>query len=206
VIAITTYATTGMRGFAEVILPLAPTAESEGSMVNFDGDTIHFTAAAKPVGEARPGWKILRRLGEALQLEGFAQTSLAQLQEEMQAAIGQGGLSAAEPDLQPLVYADDLYRIGEVPVYSVDAQCRRAAPLQATALADSDFVGLNAADAGRLGLDDGAKARVSQGEKSTELAVRVTSRVPEGGAWVRSATCATHMLGHAFAPIKVEVA
>jgi NADH-quinone oxidoreductase subunit G len=141
-----------------------------------------------------------------LELEGFTQTGLAELQAEMQAAIGQAASTAAEPGLQPPDLAEGLYRIGEVPIYSVDAQCRRSAPLQATEPADSDFVGLNPADASRLNLEDGAKARVSQGEKSTELAVRVTQRVPEGGAWVCSATCATHMLGHAFAPIKVEVA
>jgi anaerobic selenocysteine-containing dehydrogenase len=68
------------------------------------------------------------------------------------------------------------------------------------------FLGLNPADAGRLGLADGATARVEQGGQQAEFTVRTTTMVPKGGAWLRSATCATRMLGHAMAPIQVEVA
>ena len=75
-----------------------------------------------------------------------------------------------------------------------------------TTLADVDFITLNGADAVRIGLADGAKARVSQGGMEREFEVRISDRVPEGGAWLKSATCATRMLGHAFAPINVEVA
>jgi hypothetical protein len=39
-----------------------------------------------------------------------------------------------------------------------------------------------------------------------ELEVRVSDRVPQGAAWVRSATCATAALGSAVGPIRVEVA
>ena len=68
------------------------------------------------------------------------------------------------------------------------------------------FLGLNPEDAARLGLSDGAKARVRQGGQGAELEVRVSDRVPAGGAWLRSAICATRELGHAVAPIIVEVA
>jgi anaerobic selenocysteine-containing dehydrogenase len=68
------------------------------------------------------------------------------------------------------------------------------------------FLGLNPEDAARLGLGDGARARVRQGGQEAELDVRVSGRVPAGGAWLRSASCATRELGHAVAPIIVEVA
>ena len=90
-----------------------------------------------------------------------------------------------------------LHRIGEVAMYSVDPLCRRAAPLQQTAQAKNDFVALNPADAERLGLADGAMARVTQGDAQIEVAVTVTGRVPAGGAWLRSATCVTRTLGPA---------
>jgi NADH-quinone oxidoreductase subunit G len=206
VVAVASYATSGLRHFADVILPLAPTAESEGSMINLNGDVLTFAPAGKPGGEARAGWKILRRLGGELGLEGFAQASLSELQREVAAAIEPGGCDAAELALSTPSYGEGLYRIGELPIYSVDAQCRRADPLQATAHAESDFIGLNPDDAGRLGLEEGAMARAIQGEHQVELTVRVSEAVPQGGVWLRSATCATRRLGHAFAPIKVEVA
>jgi NADH-quinone oxidoreductase subunit G len=102
--------------------------------------------------------------------------------------------------------AGGLHRIGDVPIYAVDALCRSSAPLQRTVHAANDWLGLNPADAGRLGLADGAMARVSQGGQSAEFEVRVSEKVPEGGAWLRSATCATRKFGNAFAPIDVEVA
>ena len=36
---------------------------------------------------------------------------------------------------------EGLYRIGEVPMYSVDALCRRSEPLQETVQAQSQFLG-----------------------------------------------------------------
>jgi len=91
-------------------------------------------------------------------------------------------------------------------MYSADALCRRAPALQQTVHAVSDFVGLNPADAGRLGLADGDRANVRQGEAFTALEVRVSERVPVGAAWVRSATPGTRELGSATGPIIVEVA
>ena len=91
-------------------------------------------------------------------------------------------------------------------MYSVDALCRRSRPLQETEQADSSFIGLNPADAERLGMTGGAAVRVAQGEQSTELAVLVSDRVPVGGAWLRSATCASRSLGQAVAPLTIEPA
>jgi NADH-quinone oxidoreductase subunit G len=206
VITFAAFAASGLYEFSDVILPLAPMPESEGSMVNFEGGTLAFTAAAKARGEARPGWRILRRLGEALGLAGFDQVSLADVVASLEAA-GQGDAAApAGPELPARAGADGLYRIGDVPAYAVDPLCRRAQPLQKTEQAQGDFLGLNPADAARLGLADGARARVGQGGMTAEFDVTVTERVPEGGAWLRSATCATRKLGAAFAPITVEVA
>jgi NADH-quinone oxidoreductase subunit G len=101
---------------------------------------------------------------------------------------------------------DALYRVGEVPMFAVDALCRRAPALQQTMHARSDFVGLNPADAGRLGLKDGDTARIDQHGASAELEVRVSERVPAGAAWVRSASCSARELGSATGPIRVEAA
>jgi NADH-quinone oxidoreductase subunit G len=206
VIAVCSFATDSLRKLADIIMPLAPLAESEGSLVNLDGSAMEYAPAGKASGEARPGWKILRRLGNELGLEGFDQVSLAQLQTEMGEAsepvdVAKGDYSLQRPSLEK-----GLYRIGELAMYSVDALCRRSHALQQTVQADSQFVGLNPADATRFGLMDGGKARVQQGGNHAELEVRVSDRVPAGGAWIRSATGSSAGLEQAVAPIVVEVA
>ncbi|MEJ8568471.1 NADH-quinone oxidoreductase subunit NuoG [Elongatibacter sediminis] len=210
VVAVAAYAGDDLKSVADVILPLAPVAESEGSFINVDGLPVPFAPAGRVSGDARPGWKILRRLGDALGLEGFGQVSLANLQAEMRADIDAGTAQAVAPASVVLSAAragdNGLFRIGEVPMYAVDALCRRSAPLQQTVHAESDFVGLNPADADRLGLTHDGKARVRQGTAFVELPVRVTDQVPSGGAWVRSATEFGRTLGPASGPIKVEVA
>jgi NADH-quinone oxidoreductase subunit G len=210
VIAVASFASDSLRKVADLILPLAPHAEAEGSMVNLDGTSQAFAAAVKAQGEARAGWKILRRLGSALELSGFGQVSLADVQGDLQRALQEVGQEASAarpaPQLDEPATAAGLHRIGEVAMYSVDALCRRAAPLQQTEQARSGFLGLNPADARRLGTSDGARVRVSQGGQEAELELEVSERVPEGGAWLRSATCATRMLGHAIAPLVVEKA
>ena len=206
VIAVASFATESLREIADVILPLAPLAESEGSLHNLDGDQMNFAPAGKASGDARPGWKILRRLGHELGLTGFDQVSLAQVQSEMSEALKSADVKLGEFELHAPSGGNDLFRIGEIPMYSVDALCRRSEALQQTVQAQSQFIGLNPADADRLGLKDGSMARVGQGGNFAELAVRVSRKVPAGGAWVRSAICATRELEQAVAPVVVEVA
>ena len=206
VVAVAAYATDSLREIADVLLPLAPQAESEGSMVNLDGDSIPFQAAARPEGEARPGWKILRMLGGELGIGSFTQVSLVEVQQGMNAAIAAGSAKPAPLRLDTAEIAEGLYRIGELPMYSIDPLCRRSLPLQRTAQADSTFLGLHPEDAGRLGLAEGDRARVQQGEQQAEMEVRVTASVPPGGAWLRSATCVSRELGPAVAPLSVEKA
>ena len=210
VIAICSFASDRIREVADIIMPLAPLAESEGSVVNLDGSTIKYAPASRVSGEARPGWKILRRLGSALDLEGFDQVSLNELQSQMAEAIlpvdalnTDGRMTNGYGSLEYPSRKNGLYRIGELAMYSIDALCRRSEALQQTVQADSQFVGLNPADAIALGLTNGGKARVRQGGNDAELEVRFSDRVPEGGAWLRSGT---GKLGQAVAPVIVEVA
>jgi NADH-quinone oxidoreductase subunit G len=206
VITFAAFAASGLYEFSDVILPLAPMPESEGSMVNFEGASLAFAAAVKARGEARPGWRILRRLGEALGLDGFDQVTLADVHASLEAAQQGEAADCAAPALPGRAPADGLHRIGETPMYAVDPLCRRSQPLQRTQNAQSDFLGLNPVDAARLGLEEGATARVEQAGMSAEFGVTISDRVPEGGAWLRSATCASRKLGQAFGPISVEVA
>jgi NADH-quinone oxidoreductase subunit G len=206
VVAVTSHASDSLRDVADVILPLAPLAESEGSLVNFDGDCISFKAAARVLGEARPGWKILRLIGSQLGLDGFGQYSVEEVLEELNTEVGQAQGALHEPVLTDRECKEGLYRIGELPMYSIDPLCRRSIPLQQTAQAQNLFLGLNPVDASGLGIGEGARAKVLQGDGQAEFEVKISDRVPPGGVWLRSATGAVQELGSAVAPVIVEVA
>jgi NADH-quinone oxidoreductase subunit G len=210
VVAACSFASDSLREVADVLLPCAPVAESEGSLINLDGDVFAFAAAGKPSGDSRPGWKILRQLGGQLMLEGFDQVSLAEVQAELHEQVHAGELPGQTESGYSIAgqaqNGSGLFRVGEMPMYSSDALCRRALPLQQTPHADSDFVGLNQADADRLGLMDGGRARVRQGDRHVETEVRVSGKVPAGAAWIRSGTSLARELGPAVGPVSVEVA
>ena len=57
--------------FSDVLLPIAPWAETPGTFVNAEGRVQSFHAVVKPLGETRPAWKVLRVLANLLGLPGF---------------------------------------------------------------------------------------------------------------------------------------
>ena len=57
--------------FSDVLLPIAPFTETPGTFVNAEGRVQSFHAVVKPLGEARPAWKVLRVLANLLGLPGF---------------------------------------------------------------------------------------------------------------------------------------
>ena len=206
VVAVSSFAGDGLKAGADVILPLAPLAESEGLFYTFDGQSYAAEPAVKTAGQARPGWKILRRLGAELELDGFSQVDITSLRDEMLAGIGGASFTAADVELAAPRPGGDLYRVGEVAMYGVDALCRRSEYLQQTVHAENDFVGLSPADAGSKGLVEGHEVKVSQGAGHATLPVRICNELPVGAVWVKSASNAGRTLGDSFGPISVEAA
>jgi len=206
VVAVSAFAGESLKAIAEVILPLAPLAESEGLFYTLDGQSFAVEAAARASGQARPGWKILRRLGAQLELEGFAQVDLAAVRAETLAAVSAQNAASGEPQLAAPKQGGDFHRVGDVAMYGVDALCRRSKYLQQTVHADTAYVGLNPDDAGRKGLADGHKVKVGQGDASVVLPVRICNELPAGAVWVKSATDAGKGLGDSFGPVSVEAA
>jgi anaerobic selenocysteine-containing dehydrogenase len=74
VVALTRFDSPSLRQVADVMLPIAPFTETSGTFVNCEGRAQSFTAVAKPFGDVRPGWKVLRVLGNLLALAGFDST------------------------------------------------------------------------------------------------------------------------------------
>jgi NADH-quinone oxidoreductase subunit G len=206
VVAVSSFAGDDLKDCADVILPLAPVAESEGLFYSFDGQPFVTEPAARALGNARPGWKILHRLGTELELNRFSQLDIESLRDEMLAEIGQPGEAGSEVELAEPFTDGDLYRVGDVAMYAVDALCRRSEYLQQTVHADNAFVGLNPDDAGSKGLAEGHEVNVSQGGDKVRLPVHICAELPAGAVWIKSATSVSNALGDSFGPISVEAA
>ncbi len=128
--------------FSDVLLPIAPFTETSGSFVNAEGRLQGFHAVVKPLGDARPAWKVLRVLGNLLGMQGIGfETSqevlahavgatgaelpthvpAARLSNTTSAAAAVPAIAAGAPE--PVVAA----------IYQLDSLVRRAPSLQLTA-------------------------------------------------------------------------
>lgn len=128
--------------FSDVLLPIAPFTETSGSFVNAEGRLQGFHAVVKPLGDARPAWKVLRVLGNLLGVQGIGfETSqevlahavgatgaelpthmpAARLSNTTSAAAAVPAIAAGAPE--PVVAA----------IYQLDSLVRRAPSLQLTA-------------------------------------------------------------------------
>jgi NADH-quinone oxidoreductase subunit G len=134
VLGITPFAGEALRSVAHVILPMGTFAETSGTYVNLEGRWQSFGGAARALGEARPGWKILRVLGNALGFAGFDYQSSEQVLEELRALVQRAPKSGYDGSFQAQAPAGHEAVI-DVPMYQIDPLVRRAPSLQQTAIA-----------------------------------------------------------------------
>jgi NADH-quinone oxidoreductase subunit G len=198
------YACEGVHATAHAVLPIGLAPEIDGSFVNVDGMTQSFAAAARLPGEARPGWRVLRALGERLGLTGFDFHDLTSVRERlaaapMQSAGASGRLAALPPDP-----GTALVRIATTPIYRVDAVVRRAQALQGTPLGRSPALRLNLESARALGLSAGEIASVADSEHEVRLPVEIDDTVANGAAWIEAGHAETGALGPTGTVLKIS--
>ena len=116
---------------AHILLPMGTFAETSGSYVNVEGRWQEFQGCARPVGEARPGWKILRVLGNLLDLDGYDYEDSAGIQAELRRLIGDVAYDGRFAGRRA-VNAARGGTTSELALYQVDSIVRRATPLQMT--------------------------------------------------------------------------
>ena len=121
---------------SDVLLPIAPFTETSGSFVNAEGCVQSFHAVVRPLGDTRPGWKVLRVLGDLL---GLQQPAYETSPEVLAQALG-AGVTDRVPENRlsnrASARADVRAHAGSVPyvgIYQLDGIVRRAPSLQLTA-------------------------------------------------------------------------
>jgi NADH-quinone oxidoreductase subunit G len=191
----------------DVLLPIAPFTETDGTFISTEGRVQSFHACVRPLGEARPAWKVLRVLGTRLGRPGVELDTIEQVRA---ACLGgkdvasmlsnriDGSFSAAAP-------AAGLQRIAEVPIHFADPLVRRAPSLQKTRDARAPRAWMNAKLMQKLGVAEGQPVRVTQGGGGeARLSAALDDRLPDDCVRVAAAHASTAALGPMFGALQVE--
>ncbi|HZS80909.1 MAG TPA: NADH-quinone oxidoreductase subunit NuoG [Herbaspirillum sp.] len=197
--------------YADVLLPIAPFTETSGTFVNAEGRAQSFNGVVKPLGDTRPAWKVLRVLGNLLELPHFDYDTSEAIRSEI---IGvETSLAArldnfAEAALQAAAAAVDgaLERVADVPIHFADAIARRSPALLQTQDGRAPHARLSPALSQRFGIAAGDRVRVRQGQGSAVLTAEIDAALPENVVRVAAAHVSTAGLGGMFGAIVVEKA
>ncbi len=208
IVALSPWRSASLEAVADVILPVGDFAETAGTYVNAEGLWQSFQGAVAAPGDARPAWKVLRVLGNMLDLDGFDYAGARDIREELR-----GVCEGVTPNNNPrneligtLAETSEggLCRIGDVPIYAADALVRRAAALQHTADAIAFGVWINPAEAGRLGVANGDTVAVKQANDSVQTVVTLDASIPEGCVRIPAALDGSERLGAPYGPVTLE--
>jgi NADH-quinone oxidoreductase subunit G len=195
--------------FADVMLPISPYTETSGTFVNIEGRVQGFNGVTKPRGDARPAWKLLRVLGNVLNLDGFGYASSEEVRDEVLAkgiefVVGLSNELDPVSIALPAVAASGLQRVADVPINFADPMARRAAALQQTADAVAPTARISEQTMAQIGISENVLVRVKQGGGETVLVAKTDNNVPARCVHVSAAHVSTSMLGDMFGSISVE--
>ncbi|HEX6415562.1 MAG TPA: NADH-quinone oxidoreductase subunit NuoG [Burkholderiales bacterium] len=192
---------TGLE-YADVLLPITPFTESSGTFVNCEGRVQSYHATVNALGNARPGWKVLRVLGSLLGREGFELDTIEQvraacldgkdipklLSNSVQAA---GGARASVSGIQ---------RITDVPIYFADPLVRRAPSLQKTKDARPPRAWMNSKLLAKLGAAAGQPVLVNG---SVKLMAALDDRLPDECVRISAGHPTTAAVGPMFGMLEL---
>ncbi|MEO5861284.1 MAG: NADH-quinone oxidoreductase subunit NuoG [Burkholderiales bacterium] len=172
--------------YAHVLLPIAPFTETAGVFINMEGRVQSFQAVVKPLGEARPAWKVLRVLANLLGLPGFEFDDIDAVRNgidpDLAGAVPRllnAGATQATIDIALPPLKNGPERIGEVPIYQLDAVVRRAESLQKTRDAAAPTAAMNSHMLGKHKLQQGTSVRVKQGASAIVLNASCDDALPD---------------------------
>ncbi len=212
VIVFSPFKSAAALAYADAILPVAPFAETSGSFVNTEGRVQSFQAVNRPLGETRPGWKVLRVLGNLLKLDGFDFASSEAVRDE---ALGGGAgkpefagdldntIADVAIDLSP---GGGIERVADVPIYFADALVRRAPSLQKTKDAVTPAARMNAATLAKFGVKAGEQLKVSGGGTPATLVAALDVGLPDGCLRLAAGHATTAAVGAMSGAMTVEKA
>jgi len=191
--------------YADVLLPIAPFSEAAGTFVSTEGRVQTFHACVNPLGDARPGWKVLRVLGSLLGKQGFDFDSIEQVRaaclgERNVASLLSNVIRGTGNGIEP---ASGIQRIADVPIYFTDPLVRRSPPLQKTRDARPPRAWMNSRLLAKLGVAAGQPVLVNGAVK---LMAALDDRLPEECVRIAAGHPTTAAIGPMFGAITLAKA
>jgi NADH-quinone oxidoreductase subunit G len=191
--------------YADVLLPIAPFTETSGTFVNMEGRVQTFNATVNPLGDTRPGWKVLRVLGSLLGKEGFDYDTIEQVRADclkgrdvaalLSNRISAGGKTGEKPQ--------GIQRIADVPIYFADPLVRRSPPLQKTKDARPPRAWMNSRLLANLGVAAGQPVLVNG---TVKLMAALDDKLPEECVRIAAGHPSTAALGPMFGAVTLAKA
>jgi NADH-quinone oxidoreductase subunit G len=207
VVAFTSFADR-VADYATVMLPIAPFTETSGTFVNTEGSAQSFNGVVRPLGDTRPGWKVLRVLGNLLDIADFDFDTSEAVRDTILTGDVAAKLDNAidESAATSTPAASGLVRVADVPIHFADALVRHAESLQQTRDAAVPKAWMPSSVLQSAGVAAGGKVRLKQGSAEAELEAAVDDRLPANCVRVAAGHPATAGLGAMFGAITVEKA
>jgi NADH-quinone oxidoreductase subunit G len=208
VVVLSPFKSQAMLDYAAVLLPVSPFSETSGTFVNTEGRMQSFYAAAKPLGETRPAWKVLRVLGNLLDVAGFEFDSSEDVRAE---ALGSthGFVSGLDNGIDAIALSlatpvNGLERLADVPIHFADPLVRRAPALQQARDSAAPSARMNTVLLAKLGVASGEKVRVGAGGTAVLLPTQLDTTLPDGVVRIAAAHGDTLALGAMSTTLTVE--
>ena len=190
----------------DVLLPIVPFTETAGTFISTEGRVQGFHATVRPLGDARPAWKVLRVLGTMLGLPGFEFETAEQVRDACLAGrdvakLLSNGIAEVKADQKTI---QGIQRIADVPIYFTDPLVRRSAPLQKTRDAQKPRAWMNGRLLQALGVSSGNPVLVKQGQGEARLVAALDDKLPDNCVRVAAGHVSTAGLGAMFGAVAVE--
>ncbi|MFW5450302.1 MAG: NADH-quinone oxidoreductase subunit NuoG [Methylophagaceae bacterium] len=205
VVSMNSYVTDTMLTYSDVILPVASFAETSGTFIGVDNHWQSFTGAISAKGKSRPGWKVLRVLGNLAQLTGFDYVSSQDVRDEIQDNINE--MPAVKSSIyipKRLELNSQLMAISEVPMYQSDAIVRRSSALQQTPENQQAIVArMNAKEADKHNVSEAERITINQGHSTVNMPFEIDNSIADDCIYLATGIEQTATLGAAFSNVKV---
>ena len=174
-LAISPYISDSFKEF-DVVLPMTPFTETSGTFINMEKTIQSFSAVTPPVGQSRPGWKILRVLANFLQLEGFSYDSSEEVKTDAMIEMDKKNEFSLK-DFKPSNIERGLEVLNVVRANDSDMIVRRATSLHQNKNKDQSCCLINPTTMLEEGLIEGQKIKISSSEAEILINVKADDNV-----------------------------
>ena len=174
-LAISPYISDSFKEF-DIVLPMTPFTETSGTFINMEKTIQSFSAVTPPVGQSRPGWKILRVLANFLQLEGFSYDSSEEVKTDAMIEMDKKNEFSLN-DFKPSNIERGIEVLNVVRANDSDMIVRRATSLHQNKNKDQSCCLINPTTMLEEGLIEGQKIKISSSEAEILINVKADDNV-----------------------------